>query len=104
VLLCKDNNCPDGKTERKLAYRQRHPKKRQRRARTLWVLSLRVSNVVMRIVTTLGPSPTHRTPGAVARLASSRAVPATGRHNVGGLSRLLARPLLAMGGGLYCAP
>src|SRR5438105_10816670 len=58
----------------------------------------------MRIVTTLGPSPTHRTPGAVARLASSRAVPATGRHNVGGLSRLLARPLLAMGGALYRVP
>src|SRR4029434_9585424 len=50
---------------------------------------------------TLGPSPTHRTPGAVSRCASPRAVPATGSHTVGGLSRLLARPLLAMGGALY---
>jgi len=39
-----------------------------------------------------------------ARLASPRAVPATGSHNVGGLSRLLARPLLAMGGALYSVP
>src|SRR4030095_4161044 len=53
---------------------------------------------------TLGPSPTHRTPGAVSRFASSRAVPATGSHKVWGLSRLLARPLLAMGGALYSVP
>jgi hypothetical protein len=53
---------------------------------------------------TLGPSPTHRTPGAVLRLASPRAVPATGSHTVGGLSHLLARPLLAMGGALYRVP
>src|SRR4030095_16733256 len=53
---------------------------------------------------TLGPSPTHRTPGAVSRCASPRAVPATGSHTVGGLSRLLARPLLAMGGALYSVP
>src|SRR4029450_10424306 len=53
---------------------------------------------------TLGPSPTHRTPGAVARCASPRAVPATGSHPVGGLSRLLARPHLAMGGALDRIP
>src|SRR5215212_8034272 len=53
---------------------------------------------------TLGPSPTHRTPGAVARWASPRAVPTTGSHTVGGLSRLLARPLLAMGGALDRVP
>ena len=53
---------------------------------------------------TLGPSPTHRTPGAVARWASPRAVPATGSHTGGGLRRLLARPLLAMGGALYRVP
>src|SRR4029434_2425288 len=53
---------------------------------------------------TLGPSPTHRTPGAVARCASPRAVPATGSHTGGGLSRLLARPRLAMGGALYRVP
>src|SRR5947209_6645901 len=53
---------------------------------------------------TLGPSPTHRTPGAVSRLASPRAVPATGSHTVWGLSRLLARPLLAMGGALFRVP
>src|SRR4029450_9072259 len=53
---------------------------------------------------TLGPSPTHRTPGAGARLASPRAVPATGSPTVGGLSRLLARPRLALGGALYRVP
>src|SRR5215217_529576 len=53
---------------------------------------------------TLGPSPTHRTPGAVARFASPRAVPATGSHKIWGLSRLLARLLLAMGGALYRVP
>src|SRR6516225_1893731 len=53
---------------------------------------------------TLGPSPTHRTSGAGARLARPRAVPATGSHTGRGLSRLLARPLLAMGGALDRIP
>src|SRR4029450_8214293 len=53
---------------------------------------------------TLGPSPTHRTPGAVARLASPRAVPATGSTTGGAVSPPLARPLLAMGGALSRVP